>query len=88
MVIEILGFKYKNLKSQIILLVPIFTTREANKPNNFGMAESGLPRSFIWHLAKSDQTYGSRDINWSVMEKIAENGWKLAVLTVFFLKTK
>ena len=33
-------------------------------PKVMGTIESGLSRRFFWHLAKSDRTYGSWDINW------------------------
>ena len=58
------GLKYNNIKKTVkYFLVPIFTTRGASNPNNFGMVEFGLSRSFFWHLAKSDWTYSSWDIN-------------------------
>ena len=53
---------YGNTYCQIILLVPIFTTRMASDPKVMGTVESGSSRRFIWHLAKSNQTYGYGDI--------------------------
>ena len=49
-------------KDQIISLTPIFTTRGTTYPKVMHTVESGLLRWFFWHLAKSNRTYGSRDI--------------------------
>ena len=50
--------------SQIIFLMPIFTTRGGGDPKVMGTVESGSSIRFFWHLGKSDRTYGSRDIKW------------------------
>ena len=41
----------------------IFTTRGAPDPKVIGTIESDSSSQFFWHLAKSDQTYSSGDIN-------------------------
>ena len=41
----------------------IFTTKGGADPKVMGTVESDSSRHFFWHLAKSDQTYGSQDIN-------------------------
>ena len=43
--------------------MPIFTTRGASDPKVRGTIASGSLRPLIWHLAKSNQTYGYGGIN-------------------------
>ena len=60
-----IGVKMKKSKknSQIIVLMPIVTTNGGAGLKVMDTIESGLLRRFFWHLAKSDWTYGSWDIN-------------------------
>ena len=58
-----LNTKISKKNSQIICFVPIFTTRGAGDPSVIGTIETSLSVWFIWHLEKSNQTYGYGNIN-------------------------